>query len=66
MGLALLYNFIRRRVFGEGDSLDRAFDAGGNVSFSLTAVTVAVQLLWPADLLQSSSVASKVGLGLSA
>lgn len=62
VGLALLYNFIRRRVFGDGDSLDRTFDAGGNVSFSLTAVTVAVQLLWPADLLQSSSVASKYGL----
>ncbi|GFN93724.1 urea-proton symporter dur3-like [Plakobranchus ocellatus] len=62
VGLALLYNFIRQRVFGEGDDLDRTFDAGGNVSFSLTAVTVAVQLLWPADLLQSSSVASKYGI----
>ncbi|RUS73380.1 hypothetical protein EGW08_018858 [Elysia chlorotica] len=62
VGLALLYNFIRRRVFNEANSLDRTFDAGGNVSFSLTAVTVAVQLLWPADLLQSSSVASKYGI----
>ncbi|KAK3802818.1 hypothetical protein RRG08_012330 [Elysia crispata] len=62
VGLAVLYNFIRRRVFAEANSLDRTFDAGGNVSFSLTAVTVAVQLLWPADLLQSSSVAAKYGI----
>ncbi|XP_012934693.1 uncharacterized protein LOC101856080 [Aplysia californica] len=60
--LALLYNFIRRRVFADANNLDRTFDAGGNVSMSLTAVTVAVQLLWPADLLQSSSVAAKYGI----
>ncbi|KAL8577001.1 hypothetical protein ACOMHN_064103 [Nucella lapillus] len=49
--LALAYNAIRRYVFRDTNSLDRSFDAGGRVSVSLTAVTVASQLLWPADLL---------------
>ncbi|KAL8590055.1 hypothetical protein ACOMHN_034286 [Nucella lapillus] len=56
--LALTYNAVRRYVFRDANSLDTAFDAGGRVTMSLTAVTVGVQLLWPADLLQSATVAS--------
>ncbi|XP_076443027.1 uncharacterized protein LOC143281665 [Babylonia areolata] len=62
VALALGYNAIRRHVFGEVNSLDTAFDAGGRVTMSLTAVTVGVQLLWPADLLQSATVTSKMGI----
>ncbi|XP_035829821.1 uncharacterized protein LOC101856160 [Aplysia californica] len=62
VALALLYNFIRRRVFGDSHNLDQSFDAGGHVSTSLTAVTVAVQMLWPADLLQSATVTAKYGI----
>jgi hypothetical protein len=58
--LAVLYNTIRRHVFHDADNLDTIFDAGGNVSTSLTAVTIASQLLWPGDILQSATVAAKV------
>ena len=54
--LAITYNNIRRHVCHEEKTVDRTFDAGGKVSTSLTAVTVASQLLWPADLLQSATV----------
>jgi hypothetical protein len=47
-------------VFKDFHSLDVIFDAGGRVSLSLTAVTVTSQLLWPADFLQSPTMASKV------
>ncbi|XP_041356757.1 uncharacterized protein LOC121373965 [Gigantopelta aegis] len=60
--LGLLYNFIRKNVFDDSHNLDTTFDAGGNVSMSLTAVTVASQLLWPGDLLQSATVAIKNGI----
>ncbi|XP_071088112.1 uncharacterized protein [Haliotis cracherodii] len=60
--LALLYNAIRKYVFHDADNLDTTFDAGGKVSMSLTAVTVASQLLWPGDLLQSTTVAIKNGI----
>ena len=59
--LAIIYNLIRKYVFKDSDNLDTTFDAGGKVSMSLTAVTVASQLLWPGDLLQSATVAIKVG-----
>lgn len=49
-------------MFHDDDRLDTVFDAGGRVTFSLTAVSVASQLLWPADFLQSSTLMSKVGL----
>ena len=58
--LAVGYNWIRRHVFRDVSNLDTSFDAGGRVSMSLTAVTVGVQLLWPADLLQGATVTSKV------
>ena len=58
--LALGYNAIRRHVFRDVSNLDTSFDAGGRVTTSLTAVTVGVQLLWPADLLQSATVTAKV------
>ena len=58
--LGMLYNFIRKYVFDDANNLDTTFDAGGKVSMSLTAVTVASQLLWPGDLLQSATVAIKV------
>nr|WGU51207.1 DUR3-like urea transporter subtype A2 [Theodoxus fluviatilis] len=60
--LALLYNAIRRHVFRDVSSLDTTFDAGGRVSMSLTAVTVMSQLLWPGDLLQSATVATRNGV----
>ncbi|XP_076467944.1 uncharacterized protein LOC143298833 [Babylonia areolata] len=60
--LALLYNAIRRYVFHDADNVDTAFDAGGNVSTTLTAVTIASQLLWPGDVLQSATVAVKYGV----
>ena len=60
MLLAFLYITIRRHVFRDADNLNTTFDAGGRVSMSLTAVTVASQLLWPGDLLQSATVTIKV------
>ncbi|CAG5128742.1 unnamed protein product, partial [Candidula unifasciata] len=51
-----------RYVFDDTHNLDSAFDAGGNVSASLTATTLAAQLLWPADLMQSATVAVKYGI----
>ncbi|CAL1534467.1 unnamed protein product [Lymnaea stagnalis] len=60
--LALLYVAIRKHVFHDADNLDTTFDAGGKVSTSLTAVTVASQLLWPGDLLQCATVAIKNGI----
>ncbi|BFZ14483.1 hypothetical protein BsWGS_17522 [Bradybaena similaris] len=60
--LALLYVAIRKHVFHDANSLDTTFDAGGKVSTSLTAVTVASQLLWPGDLLQCATVAIKNGI----
>lgn len=62
MILAYGYMGIRKYVFHDADNLDTAFDAGGNVSLSLTAVTVASQLVWPADLLQSATVTSRIGI----
>ncbi|KAL8622174.1 hypothetical protein ACOMHN_052976 [Nucella lapillus] len=60
--LALMYNALRRHVFHDADNVDTAFDAGGDVSTSLTAVTIASQLLWPGDILQSATVAVKYGV----
>ncbi|RUS86831.1 hypothetical protein EGW08_005427 [Elysia chlorotica] len=60
--LALAFVAIRKHVFHDANNLDTAFDAGGKVSTSLTAVTVASQLLWPGDLLQSATVAIKNGI----
>ncbi|XP_060573870.1 uncharacterized protein LOC132731673 [Ruditapes philippinarum] len=57
------YKSLRKYVFKDDQHLDTVFDAGGRVSFSLTAVTVTSQLLWPADFLQSSTLISKSGLG---
>ena len=58
--VAVVYNMIRRYVYKDYHNLDTIFDAGGQVSFSLTAVTVTSQFLWPADFLQSSTLISKV------
>ncbi|GFR78156.1 urea-proton symporter DUR3-like [Elysia marginata] len=53
--LAVVYTSIRRRVHGDVDTLDQAYDAGGKVSASLTAVCLAGQLLWPSLILQSGT-----------
>lgn len=58
--VAASYNIIRSYVFRDVSSLDSAFDAGGRVTTSLTAVTVGMQLLWPADFLQSATVTVRV------
>ena len=58
--LAILHRALRRYVFHDEHNVDTAFDAGGRVSTSLTAVTVASQLLWPGDLLQGSTITVKV------
>jgi len=62
--LALLYRFVRKHVYHDANNVDVAFDAGGRVSTSLTAVTVASQFLWPGDILQSSTITVKVRLKL--
>jgi len=58
--LALVHNAVRKHVFHDEHNLDTTFDAGGNVSLSLTAVTVASQLIWPGDILHSATLTAKV------
>lgn len=58
--LAFLHNAVRKHVFHDEHNLDTTFDAGGNVSLSLTAVTVASQLFWPGDILHSATLSTKV------
>ncbi|CAI9726046.1 urea-proton symporter DUR3-like [Octopus vulgaris] len=60
--LAILYNAVRKYIYHDEHNLDTTFDAGGNVSLSLTAVTVASQLFWPGDILQSATLATKNGI----
>ncbi|XP_035827281.1 urea-proton symporter DUR3 [Aplysia californica] len=60
--LALVHNNIRKYVFHDEHNLDTTFDAGGNVSMSLTAVTVASQLFWPGDILHSATLTTKNGI----
>ncbi|XP_053400065.1 uncharacterized protein LOC123557723 [Mercenaria mercenaria] len=60
--IGIAYNKIRHYVFRDFHSLDVVFDAGGRVSVSLTAVTLTSQLLWPSDILQSPTIANKVGV----
>nr|WGU51206.1 DUR3-like urea transporter subtype A1 [Theodoxus fluviatilis] len=60
--LALLHNAVRKYVFHDEHNLDTTFDAGGNVSLSLTAVTVASQLFWPGDILHSATLTTKNGI----
>ncbi|XP_046575766.1 urea-proton symporter DUR3-like [Haliotis rubra] len=60
--LALIHNAVRKYVFHDEHNLDTTFDAGGNVSLSLTAVTVASQLFWPGDILHSATLATKNGI----
>ena len=60
--LALLHNAVRKYIFHDVHNLDTTFDAGGNVSLSLTAVTVASQLFWPGDILHSATLTTKVGI----
>ncbi|KAL4230282.1 hypothetical protein ACF0H5_010667 [Mactra antiquata] len=60
--LALLHRFVRKHVYNDVNNVDTAFDAGGRVSTSLTAVTVASQFLWPGDILQSSTITVKSGI----
>ncbi|XP_062591889.1 uncharacterized protein LOC134253383 isoform X2 [Saccostrea cucullata] len=61
--VAVLHNAIHRYVYRDQHSLDTVFDAGGKVTTSLTAVTVASQVLWPVDLIQTSVIALKSGIG---
>ena len=58
--LAILYRYLRRKVFKDSKKLDTVFDAGGRISVSLTAVTVTSQILWPSDLLMTATLISKV------
>ncbi|XP_069130648.1 uncharacterized protein [Argopecten irradians] len=60
--ISLVHNAIRKHVYHDEHNLDTAFDAGGDVSSSLTAVTVAAQILWPADIIQSATLAVKLGV----
>lgn len=60
--LAVLHNSVRKYIFHDEHNLDTTFDAGGNVSLSLTAVTVASQLFWPGDILHSATLTTKVYL----
>ena len=57
----LLWFKVRRHVYHDADNLDTAFDAGGKVSIGLTATTIVSQWTWTATLLQSTTVASRVG-----
>ena len=63
--LALLYNAVRKYVFHDEHNLDSTFDAGGNVTLSLTAVTVASQMFWPGDILHSATLTTKVHMLLT-
>lgn len=58
--LALIHNAVRKHIFHDEHNLDTTFDAGGNVTLSLTAVTVASQLIWPGDILHSATLTAKV------
>ena len=58
--LAFVHNAVRKHVFHDVNNLDTTFDAGGNVSLSLTAVTVASQMVWPGDFLHSATLAARV------
>ncbi|XP_033744065.1 LOW QUALITY PROTEIN: uncharacterized protein LOC117329942 [Pecten maximus] len=60
--LALIHNAIRKHIFHDEHNLDTTFDAGGDITLSLTAVTVASQMFWPADILQSATLATKLGI----
>lgn len=60
--LAVLHNSVRKYIFHDEHNLDTTFDAGGNVSLSLTAVTVASQLFWPGDILHSATLTTKVNV----
>ncbi|XP_033744244.1 urea-proton symporter DUR3-like [Pecten maximus] len=60
--LAMLHNAVRKYIFHDEHNLDTTFDAGGNVSMSLTAVTVASQLFWPGDILHSATLTTKNGI----
>lgn len=60
--LALVHNALRKHIFHDEHNLDTTFDAGGNVSLSLTAVTVASQLIWPGDILHSATLTAKNGI----
>ncbi|KAH3843782.1 uncharacterized protein LOC127878035 [Dreissena polymorpha] len=63
--IAGAYKASRKYVFHDDGNFDTAFDAGGRVSLSLTAVTVTSQMLWPADFLQGTTLTSKTGIGVS-
>ena len=58
------YKALRKYVFNDEHNLDTVFDAGGRVSVSLTCVTVTSQLLWPSDLLQTSTLMGRVRMSL--
>ena len=60
LAIAFGYRALRKYVFHDEHNFDTVFDAGGRVSVSLTAVTVTSQMLWPADFLQTQTLASKV------
>ncbi|CAH1793375.1 unnamed protein product [Owenia fusiformis] len=60
--LSLGHFLLRKYIFHDEDRVDTAFDAGGNVTIALIAVSAASQTFWPADLLQSATIATKYGL----
>ncbi|KAL3875049.1 hypothetical protein ACJMK2_037988 [Sinanodonta woodiana] len=60
--VTILFQSIRKHVYSDKNLLDTAFDAGGKVSFGLTATTIVSQWTWAATLLYSCTVASKYGI----
>lgn len=58
--LAIIHNIIRQRVYHDRHNFDTAFDAGANVTLSLTAVTVTSQMLWPSSFLHLATLTIKV------
>ncbi|XP_048764480.2 uncharacterized protein LOC125672302 [Ostrea edulis] len=60
--LAFGFSAIRKHIYKDKNSLDVAFDAGGNVNAGLTATTLVSQWTWAATLLQSATVGSKYGI----
>ncbi|KAK3801516.1 hypothetical protein RRG08_000368, partial [Elysia crispata] len=60
--LALVYRSVRRQVYGDDHNMDLSFDAGGKVSSSLVAVSLAAHLLWPSHLVQGASNVTTYGI----
>ncbi|XP_052808030.1 uncharacterized protein LOC128236931 [Mya arenaria] len=60
--VAILFVFIRTKVYKDKNTLDTAFDAGGKVSVGLTATTIVSQWTWASALLYSPVTATQFGI----